>query len=455
MDHTKAASQSQPPINVQSKIDDFFRRFKIATLMHRCGVRKHHGHSVRSLTEAIFTLPFVGKNFFRGIVLNNDLPFGKDAAYDLLKGGTFNWRRLLLTLGQRLFGVFNRLTSDDRVSVLIIDDSPYDRSRSKWVELLAKVWDHSTGRFLKGFRMLTICWSDGTSCLPMDFALLSSTDAKKRLCDGKKVLDKRCCAYRRRKEATQKATAHLEPMVKRILAMGVSAQYLLMDSWFTMPSIIVSLAQHIDVIGMVKKSPNIHYTFQGQALDVKAIYRRMKKRRGRAKILASANVTLKGTITAKLVFVRDKRKKDWLALLSTDTNLADDDIVRIYGKRWDIEVFFKMAKQHLKLAKEIQCRDFDALIAHTTIVFMRYMFLAYQCRMETDHRTFGDLFYACCEEVEDISFLQGLYRILTLAVDQLKQLGTFCEKTASAFFDATMNTALQCVGLSKSMLVNG
>jgi len=455
MDHTKAASQSQPPINVQSKIDDFFRRFKIATLMHRCGVRKHHGHSVRSLTEAIFTLPFVGKNFFRGIVLNNDLPFGKDAAYDLLKGGTFNWRRLLLTLGQRLFGVFNRLTSDDRVSVLIIDDSPYDRSRSKWVELLAKVWDHSTGRFLKGFRMLTICWSDGTSCLPMDFALLSSTDAKKRLCDGKKVLDKRCCAYRRRKEATRKATAHLEPMVKRILAMGVSAQYLLMDSWFTMPSIIVSLAQHIDVIGMVKKSPNIHYTFQGQALDVKAIYRRLKKRRGRAKILASANVTLKGTITAKLVFVRDKRKKDWLALLSTDTNLADDDIVRIYGKRWDIEVFFKMAKQHLKLAKEIQCRDFDALIAHTTIVFMRYMFLAYQCRMETDHRTFGDLFYACCEEVEDISFLQGLYRILTLAVDQLKQLGTFCEKTASAFFDATMNTALQCVGLSKSMLVNG
>jgi hypothetical protein len=35
-----------------------------------------------------------------------------------------------------------------------------------------------------------------------------------------------------------------------------------------------------------------------------------------------------------------------------------------------------MAKQHLKLAKEIQCRDFDALIAHTTFVFMRYMFLS-------------------------------------------------------------------------------
>jgi len=450
MDHTSVASQSQAHIDVQSKTDDFFSRFKIATLMHRCGVRKHHGHNVRSLTKAIFTLPFLGKNFFRGIVLNNELPFGKDAAYDLLKGESYNWRRLLLSLGRRLFGVFNRLTSDERESVLILDDSPYDRSRSKKVELLSRIWDHSTGRFLKGFRMLTICWLDGISCLPMDFALLSSSDAKKRLCDSQKALDKRCCAYQRRKEATEKATTHLETMVKRILSTGVSAKYLLMNSWFTMPATVVTLARHINVIGMVKKSARIHYTFNGQALDVKAIYRRIRKRRGRAKILASANVMLKDAVATKLVFVRDKRKKDWLALLSTDTDLNDEEIVRIYGKRWDIEVFFKMAKQHLKLAKEIQCRDYDALIAHTTIVFMRYMFLAYQCRMETDHRTFGDLFYACCEEVADISFMEALYRILTLAAEQLKQLGTFCEKTATAFFDAIMDTALQCIGLSKN-----
>lgn len=453
MNHTRIASQSQVHIHVQSKIDDFFGRFKIATLMHCCGVRKHHGHSVRSLTEAIFTLPFVGKNFFRGIVLNGELPFGKDAAYDLLKGETFNWRRLLLSLGRRLFGVFNRLTCDERESVLIIDDSPYDRSRSKWVELLARVWDHSNGRFLKGFRMLTICWSDGTSCLPMDFALLSSADPQKRLCGSQKVVDKRCCAYQRRKEATEKATVHLEAMVKRILSTGVSAQYLLMDSWFTMPATVVALTQHLKVIGMVKKSPRIHYTFNGRSMDLKAIYRRLRKRRGRAKILASADVVLKRGVPARLVFVRDKRKKEWLALLSTDTELADEDIVRIYGKRWDIEVFFKMAKQHLKLAKEIQCRDFDALIAHTTIVFMRYMFLAYQCRMETDQRSFGDLFYTCCEEVADISFMQALYRILTLAADRLKQMGTFCEKTAAAFFDAIMDAALQCVGLSKNKLV--
>jgi hypothetical protein len=45
-----------------------------------------------------------------------------------------------------------------------------------------------------------------------------------------------------------------------------------------------------------------------------------------------------------------------------------------------------------------------------------------------------------------------LYRILTLATDRLKQSETFCEKTVAALFDAIMNAALQCVGLSKNKL---
>jgi IS4 transposase len=71
------------------------------------------------------------------------------------------------------------------------------------------------------------------------------------------------------------------------------------------------------------------------------------------------------------VFVRDSRKSDWLALLSTDMSLDDQAIVQTYGKRWDIEVFFKMAKQHLKLAKEIHSRDYDALVVHTSIINLR------------------------------------------------------------------------------------
>lgn len=446
-------AKRQDDIYIHGKIDHFFNRFKIATKMHRCGIRKSRGHSVRTLVMSIFALPFEGKNFYRGIVLNKELSFGKDAAYEILKSCKSNWRRLLLLIGVQLYGFFNRLTDKERESVLIVDDSTYDRSRSKSVELLSKVWDHSSGRFLKGFRMLTICWSDGVSCLPLDFTLLSSVDAGKRLCQSRKAMDKRCSAWQRRKEATVKATAHLETMVKRILSAGVEAKYLLMDSWFTMPATVTTLSEHIDIIGMVKKTPKVKYDCNGQQMDLKSIYKNLKKRRGRAKILASTLVILKGGKSAKLVFVRDKRKKDWLALLSTDIELANEDVVRIYGKRWDIEVFFKMAKQHLKLAKEIQSRDFDALVGHTTIVFMRYMFLAYLNRVETDHRTFGDLFYACCQEQDDISFIEALHRILSLVVQRVRQAGSYCEKTVSEFFDAAIETTLKCLGISKNRVM--
>jgi hypothetical protein len=404
------------------------------------------------LTKAIFALPFIGKNFFRGIVINHRAGVGKDAAYDLLKACTYNWRRLLLLIGARLHCIFSRLTSDQRESVLIIDDSPYDRSRSKKVELLSRVFDHSTGRYLRGFRLLAVCWSDGVSCLPLDFALLSSANQKNRFHESCKAMDKRCCAFRRRTEATTKATALLAPMVKRILKSGIHARYVLMDSWFTMPANVCALREHLDVIGMVKKTPKVCYKHDGKKRNLVEIYQNLTKHRGRAKILASAMVALKDGKPAKIVFVRDRRKTDWLALLSTDIELADADVVRIYGKRWDIEVLFKLAKQHLKLVKEIQCRDFDMLIAHTTIVFMRYMFIAYRVRMETDHRSFGDLFYACCQELDDISFIEAFHRIMTLAVNQLRQMSTYCEKTAMAFFDTVMDTALKYVNLSKSSL---
>ncbi len=180
MKHSRIAPQSQAHIQILDQIDVFFDKFRIGTLLDRCGIRKRHGYSVRSLTKATFALPFTGKNFFRGIVINNRADVGKDAAYDLLKACTYNWRRLLLITGVRLHRIFHRLTDDQRESVLIIDDSPYDRSRSKKVELLSRVFDHSTGRYLRGFRLLAVCWSDGNSCLPLDFALLSSANQKNR-----------------------------------------------------------------------------------------------------------------------------------------------------------------------------------------------------------------------------------------------------------------------------------
>ncbi len=49
--------------------------------------------------------------------------------------------------------------------MLIFDDSLYNRARSKTVELLSRVHDHASGKYVKGLRMLTLAWSDGNSLI--------------------------------------------------------------------------------------------------------------------------------------------------------------------------------------------------------------------------------------------------------------------------------------------------
>ena len=51
------------------------------------------------------------------------------------------------------------------------------------------------------------------------------------------------------------------------------------------------------------------------------------------------------------------------------------------------------------------------------------------------------------------SFIEALYRILTLVRDRAKQLGEHCDKKANAIFDVIIDYALQCVNLSKNKVV--
>jgi len=434
--------KEQEAIRLHNKIDTFFDNFTIGTLLNKAGIRKMRGVSPAMLLKAIFILPFEGNNFFRGIVTGSRQGFKKDAAYDLLKGPRYNWRKLLLLLAARIVCVFALLTDKDRKKVLVIDDSTYDRSHSKFVELLARVFDHCDRKYLKGFKMLTVGWTDGASFLPMDFVLLSSEKEKSRLQGITKNIDKRTCGYIRRKEAMTKATEQLEPMVKRILATGVEAAYILMDSWFAFPAVIQTLHQYRPVICMLKDMPNNLYLYQNVYLRLGEIYRRVRKRSGKAKILASVLVETKDGLPAKIVFVRNRQKRNWLAILSTDINLPDEEIIQIYGKRWDIEVFFKMAKHYLKLEKEVQLRDYDGLIGHATIVMLRYLFLALEQRLHDDPRTLGSLFHACADEIKDLSVLEALQRIMKLALDKVRAAGEFAEDVIMKILDAVMSVAI-------------
>src|SRR5690625_2379999 len=218
-------------------------------------------------------------------------------------------------------------------------------------------------------------------------------------------------------------------MIERAMNSGIDASYVLMDSWFTQQPLIKEItAQGLDVIGMVKKLKQ-RYIVDGNRVGLDELYRLATPTDGKKGILRSIHTTQANGISVKVIFVRNRNKKsDWLAILSTDCTLSDHEIIRIYGMRWDIEVFFKTTKSLLKLQKEFQSRSYDALISHTTIVFTRYIALSWQNRCSTDDRTIGGLFYELCDEVNELDWVVAIQQLIELLDDTLKHTNKRIQK---------------------------
>ncbi len=451
MYNTQIESQNQT-INSEKLgiFRSYFSSLKVGSMLNKAGITKTKGASPLELFTIVFNLAFIGKNFFEGVVRNKKITVCKDTVYNFLNSPTYNWRRFTLLLCSQIYFIIKNLLDDSSEEVLIFDDTTYDRSRSKKVELLSRVFDHTTHKYIKGFRLLTLGWSDGNSFLGIDFTLLSSAKEKNRYNEINHNIDKRTCGYQRRKEAITKSTMLMEPMIKRARKMGIRAKYLVMDSWFSMPSVISTLRQHIHIICMLKDHPKWFYEYNGKKLRLSDLYGKLKKKRGKAKIKAGVLVRLPDGNKAKIIFVPCDKKRGWLALLSTDISIADEEMIRLYGKRWDIEVFFKMCKQHLKLVKEIQIRNYDGLIGHTSLVMARYNILSLFQRENVDHRSIGDLFRACYEELANITFLDALKRIMQLATAMLRKVHNLSEMVISSILGLIMGEAIIYFGLNNN-----
>ena len=144
---------------------------------------------------------------------------------------------------------------------------------------------------------------------------------------------------------------------------------------------------------------------------------------GARNTFGSLVVTTKTGIPVKIVFVRNRNKKsECLYVLSTDLSLSDAEVVRIYGNRWSIECFFKASKSFLKLGTEFQSHNYGAMVSHTTIVFTRYILLEWIRRNQNDQKTYGELFYMFCDDIQDMDLTCALQSLMALFVEHISSL---------------------------------
>ena len=413
--------------NVSDFATQFMKRFHFGKLLFKCNAGKEKGIPIMDIFRYLFCMMFSDRSSYMQMKTGTfEGGFSKNTIYRFLNNTRTNWQRFTTLLSNNIINDFMKpLTDEKRKDVFIVDDSLFDRSRSKKVELLARVFDHCSMKYRSGFRMLTLGWSDGNSFVPVCHCLLSAAEDKNLLCEGKQY-DGRSLAGRRRLQARRKATDVMVELIHSAQRAGITARYVLFDSWFSAPKTILALKEqeHLDSIAMIKKSKT-KYLYNGEKLNVKEIYSRNKKRRGRSRYLLSVSVMIEKdgeSIPAKFVYVRNKsNRKDWLVLVSTDTELSEEEIIRVYGKRWDIEVFFKACKSYLNLVKEYRGISYDAMNAHVAIVFSRYMMLSVAQRENEDDKTICELCFCLLDEMEDITFSRSMCIIIDALMETVME----------------------------------
>jgi hypothetical protein len=410
--------QNNETENTQNQFSNAIRELQLGKLLRKANITKNCGIPAYEVFQFLLLLVFQGKNLFRFLnSKHKDQAVSKNTYYRFLNETSYNWNRFLLLLAVKVTAIFDKLTRPERIKVLVLDDSVIKRNRSKKVELLARVYDHVEHKFQKGFTLLTLGWSDGYSFIPVAFNMLSSATKSNRYQEISTDIDHRSNGYKVRKESMMAKTDAAVLMIQRALKSGIQADYVLMDTWFTTEPMIKSiLAEGLDVIGMVKQL-NQRYNYKGKAYTLPQL-QKFVSFDGARNIFGSLCVTTKNGIPVKIVFVRNRNKKsECLYLLSTDCSLSDAEIVRCYGNRWSIECFFKASKSFMKLGTEFQSRSYNAMVSHTAIVFTRYTILEWIRRNQNDQKTYGELFFMFCDDIQDMELTTALQGLMSLFKD--------------------------------------
>jgi nicotinamidase-related amidase len=304
-----------------------------------------------------------------------------------------NWRGILWFFARQFIKLSKKENGGKSPRCLIFDDSVLQKS-GKFIERISRVWDHVTGRCVLGYKLLVAVYWDGSSCIPVDYSIHREKGKKKDMPFGlkKKVMKNQfrkarnhsSSAYERIKETDVSKIASMVAMLKRALRNKLEVDYVLMDSWFTCWEVVSLIIKRkgLHLIGMYKGAKT-KFDYMGKSLT----YSQVRNELGNPIRCRRLGYYYKQAIVqwngkqVRLFFSKQGKNGKWKTFMSTNTSLSFIEMVKIYQLRWCIEVFFKESKQLFGLGK-CQSTDFDAQIADTTMVMIRYMMASLKYRFD-------------------------------------------------------------------------
>jgi hypothetical protein len=117
----------------------------------------------------------------------------------------------------------------------------------------------------------------------------------------------------------------------------------------------------------------------------------------------------------------------------------------LYQIRWNTEVLFYEAKQHLELGR-CQSLDMDAQIADSTLAFITYSFISQRKRF-SDYETFRNLFRDIRDGMLELTFIEQLLPVIAELLERIARLfdSKLDELFKKAIADLEIRMDLECI----------
>ena len=411
----KSINQIQAEHDTKNIISAFIHLIGLGRLSKRINFKRHSTIPLTAVITWLFEAIFSRRSLYRA---QPSRWFSSRTARNILNDGRINWQKLLCLVAIKMILILTPFIDQRRRLALIVDDTLIERAYSTKTELLAKIYDHDQHRYSTGYRNLTIGWSDGNTFLPVNCALMSTRKKTNLVGSKSSITDQRTIAGQRRSQAQRKMNEVVLELISQALRLGVTAKYVLFDSWYSSPQMFWHLKElGLESVAMLKRSSKVYYRYRGRNYSIKALYQRLlnsKRPAGQSYLYSSiVEANFQGQVfPVKIIFVAKKGvRNQYLVLASTNTNLTPQQIIQLYSRRWSIETYFKTAKQYLRLNKS-QIQSYDGQVAQITVTAMTYILLAWQERLNKDDRTLGDLFYLMNDSLPEIKFIEALVYLL-------------------------------------------
>ncbi len=232
---------------------------------------KQKGISSLLLIKILISFPFIDQRSVHSFTLsywNRFAGFGKDSYYRLKNNPWINWRSFLTGVAKQVFDILNEkgISTNINTSVIkafVFDDTAIAKT-GYTIEGVSRIWNHVVHRSILGYQLLVMGIYDGSMFIPINFSFHRERGKNKKKPFGlkpkhynkqyKKKRDKGSFGAERKKELDNTKIASVIKMIKYAVRKGITADYVLTDSWFSCWEVVeTSINNGLKFIGMFSK----------------------------------------------------------------------------------------------------------------------------------------------------------------------------------------------------------